>query len=575
MGLIKQRPAIRLYAPSQVQVGRRFQVRPVLECGADVEVDAVFVELVGLQVYYTESQYGQHKNAEEFCRAKATIAEPGLLTEGEHELEAGFEIPPHFSATYFGKKVRIEWEVRVRVDIPWWPDAKASFSITVVPQPQALEPASRKVWSSRPEGAQPKKPYVELSLGDTQVEPGGTVDGAVALGNVEFNQYRGLDVALVAVERIEAGLFTSHMHTDVARWRLPLNQPGEHEPVRFTLRLPQDLVPAFSLSRVGLEWFLRVDVDVAWSLDPRVWVPIQVRSRGSEQLALAPAPLAVGAERIELVWREVAEKTGFNFVDGVLRRQTGHTDVEVRREHRGKQGVRVVADVEVPDLGMDLGWDSAWGSKGSLSARDEAQLSTLREHLDDALAELAPASVDDGLWRFELDDAGQRVEPLVELVDAVFRMAQAIERARVEIPPPAVLAEDLARWQRAAAGVGGQLRTSAMRITGSRDEMPFSIGPSFKPSGDLDRFLLSVRPPSPLGARHHLQWQPGAPVPPSDVAAEELTALAERCIRLEIQASEIAVELDAAQTSIEDAVSVLERTLALGRRLTGRVGPYR
>jgi hypothetical protein len=551
-------------------------VRAVLDCGADIEVDGVIVELVGLQVYYTESQYGQHKNSEEFCRARAEVGERGVLTQGEHEVEAGFEIPTQFSATYLGKKVRIEWEIRVRVDIPWWPDAKAAFSITVVPRPQAVEPGTRKVWSSRPEGAQPKKAYVELSLGDTQVEPGGVVDGAVALGNVEFNEYRGLDVALVAVERIEAGLFTSHLHTEVARWRLPLDRPGEHEPVRFTLRLPNDLVPAFSLSRVGLEWFLRVDVDVAWSLDPRVWVPIQIRPRGSEQLALAPAPLAVGAERIELVWREVADKTGFNFVDGVLRRQAGHTEVEIRREHRGKRGVRVVADVEVPDLGMDLGWDASWGSAGSLTARDEGQISALREHLGDAFDDLEPVSVDDRLLRFELDDSGQRVEPLVPFVSGVFQIARGMEDARVEIPPPAALADDLARWQRAAAGVGGQLRTCAMRITGSREEMPFWIRPSFKPSGDVDRLVVSVRPVAALDARHHLRWRAGEPAfDAGEVAREELLELAERCASLEIQASEIQVELDPAHTSIEDAVSVLERTLALARRLTGRVGPYR
>lgn len=115
-----------------------------------------------------------------------------------------------------------------------------------------------------------------------------------------------------------------------------------------------------------------------------------------------------------------------------------------------------------------------------------------------------------------------------------------------------------------------------MRIAGSRDEMQFRLSPSFKPSGDLDRFLLSVRPVEHLDARHHLVWRADAGSElPAGAGDEDVSTLAGACVRLEIGATAIEAELDAAATSIEEAVSVLERALALARRLSGHVGPYR
>ena len=563
-----------MLAPPLVRTDEAFVVQPILTCPAQTPVQEVSVELVGLLVYYTSSQYGQHRNDEVFCRAHHVVRGEGTLDEGEHRFDVRFSIGPKFPASYSGKRLRIEWEIRVHVDIAWWPDARARFGLAVTaasgPQPQG----TTHIWASRREGPLPRKPYFELSLGSTHVEPGGKLTGAIALANVAHNDYRRVELTLVAEERLEAGLMTLHEQAKHGRWVVPLDEAAENEPVRFSLQMPTSIGPAFSLARAGLRWFLRADVDVAWSVDPHVWVPLTVQARPREPRALAPAPLAVGAERIELNWRNVAETTGFNYVDGQLRRGVGHLDIEVRREHRGKKGVYLVADLRYPDLGIGL----SVADEAGPTARDADHTRILREHLDAAWAYRRPVDGDDRTLTLELANAGHSVEPLHSFVRHAHQVATALEAARVQLPAPATLREQLAQWRRAARGLGGRLRVYAMRIEGSRDEMPFLLGVTWKPSGELDEYVVRVQPPHSLAQRHHVQWRADGPAPEagSDVAGlTELTELTEKATRIRIDASRLEVALDPEQADLEAAVSRLERMLDLARRLSGRVGPYR
>ncbi len=568
MGLIKRRPEISLLAPAVVATDETFVVHPIVTCAAEIPVQEVGVEVIGVLVYYTSSQYGKHRNEEIFCRAHQIVRGEGPLGAGEHRFDARFSIGPRFPASYSGKQLRIEWELRVHIDIPWWPDARARFGLTVTAASGAEPQGTTHIWASRAEGPLPRKPYFELSLGSTHVEPGGTLTGAIALANVAHNDYRRVELTLVAEERLDAGLITLHEQAKHGRWLLPLEQATENDPVRFSLQLPESIGPAFSLQRAGLRWFLRADVDVAWSVDPHVWVPLTVQARPRGSRALGPAPLAVGAERIELNWRNVAETTGFNYVDGLLRRGVGHLDIEIRREHRGKKGVHLVADLRYPDLGIGLSVAEGAGP----SARDAVHTRILREHLDAAWAYRRPVEGDDRGLTFELANAGHSVEPLHSFVTHAHQVATALEAAREQLPAPASLAGRLAQWRRAARGLGGRLRVYAMRIEGSRDEMPFLLGVTFKPSGELDEYVLRVQLTHALSQRHHVQWRRDGPAVELGSDAAELTHAA---TRIRIDATRLEVALDPEQADLEDAVSRLERALDLARRLSGRVGPYR
>lgn len=51
-------------------------------------------------------------------------------------IEAPFDValPAHAPITYAGRRVKFDWEVRLRVDVPIWPDKRLAFPFIVEPR---------------------------------------------------------------------------------------------------------------------------------------------------------------------------------------------------------------------------------------------------------------------------------------------------------------------------------------------------------------------------------------------------------------------------------------------------------
>lgn len=574
MALIKKRPDIGLMAPREVALGRPFEVLAILDCVAAVPVRSVEVRLVGTVVYFTHSQYGRHANNSEFCSAVARVLDAEVeLGEGEHQYRARFELPDHLPASYVGREIRIEYAVEVHVDIPWWPDARASFLLRAASTRSPAPSDVRRVFVSDLEGPPARRPYVEVSLGSTELVPSDTLRGAVALANVDSNEYRAVKLALVRVETMQVPLGKHSVQVREAQWTVALESPGENEPVRFSLTLPPYMVPGFEVQGFSVEWFLEVVADVAWARDPKVWIPVQIRARGPAEEGMRRAPLAVGSERLALVWAKVAEQTGLELREGVLSGAVGDTEIEIRREHRGRKGVFVVGELVYPDLGIDLRQGEK-KAKLPLSGRDATQVEWLCERLEEALAERPPSEVDDAHMLWELDDTGQKVDRMVAFSTAVRAVADRLEPARSQIPPPESMRGQMASWESAAGRLGGVLHRGRMAITASREEIGLELQTEFHVSGEPARLVLEVRPTMPIDVRHHVDWfaDEGEPLPPSEL---ELAKVCEGAVAVAVDKERVQVVLPADPLDLEDAVARLQALLALGRRLSGKMDGYR
>ncbi len=571
VALIKKRPAIKLLAPRVITSGAPFRVRVVLECPEKLEVNSVSVDLEGSEVWFTSSQYGRHRNESRLCRASIGVVGKTQLNPGLHQYDVNLEIPSEFPGSYAGGALRIEWSVRIHVDIPWWPDARRTFLVNVVHPGHEDQRATHKlVHVSAKGGPAGDAPYFEVMLRSREIAPEGVLEGAIALSNVASNGYRAVEFRLVAAERLPSLMIENVHHNEVGRWRVPAERAGEGEPLRFKLNLPGNIVPGFRTQSSGVRWFLSVEADVPWKLDPKIWIPLNVRSRGLASEGIEPAALAVGSERVELVWREVARRTHYNHVDGVLRREFGHVHVELRREHQGRRGAIVVGELTYPELGIGL----VRQGKERLRARDRGQTEHLMSELEDALAAAGwPSTADDRRMRFELEDPGHRVEPLERFAVRVYAVAEAFESARAELPAPAAIAEHLAEWSRAARALGGHLDRAAVRVTARRAEVALALRAGFKPGGELERYVLEVRPKVPISERHHVSG-PGLSLPESELS-ETLTELTVGAEKLRIDWHRIALELPTSEVTLEQASARIEQLAALAVKLSGRVGPYR
>ncbi len=567
--LIKRRPEIMLYAPRAVRAGGELRARVHLRCPEDVPIKAVDVELQGVFSSFLQHQENGGSREQVYLRQRARVAGEGELEGGDHAYDTVFRLPATLPASYDGHDIRIQYLIAVHVDIPWWPDARASFVIKVMAPDLDAPVAKPRVFASAAGGAPGAKPYLEVSLGGTDVLSGGMLRGAVALANLSTNDYRAIEIGLVAVESIHqrSGRYT--YHRKVRGWRLPVQAVAEGEPQRFTLSLPEGLVPGFEIRACSVRWFLDVRANVAWSRDPRVWIPLTVRASGIVDEGQVRAPLAVGSERVMLVWQSVAQARDLVFADGVLRWRGGDVELALAREHRGREGALLCGTLSFPELGIGLK-----AEKGQLTSRDPAQAEWLAEELGAALTVLLPATADDASLVFELHDAGQDRATLLLFVDGLLALAKLLGPALGAVPPPASMVEHVPAWASAAQALGLRFRPGPMALRGRVDGCAVEVRTGWDIDGLPDQTIFELVPARPIDGRHHLSWFHGEALPESTLPIAALIS-GERARALDISADVIRIDLSGA---LEDPATELARISALaevGRRLEGRRGGYR
>jgi hypothetical protein len=565
--LIKRRPEIALFAPKDIATGSPFRVRTVLACEETLPVDAVTMELLGEGVWTSTSQYGNHRESVPFSRHVAhVVQERRELDTGTHELEGVFELPADAPSSYLGENLRIEWSVRVHVDIPWWPDARAIFPLWVWGRPSPITEDPQRVFASNTGGPQGRKPYAEISLGSTRLQPGGRLLGRAALGNTASNAYRSLRFALVGVERLPSLLGARVLHNRVANWTVPVHAPRDDDPMDFSLHLPSNLVPGFRTRELGLEWFLEVRLDVAWSIDTKLWIPVTVQSWQTASTQESQRPLAVGSERLALLWADAARQTGFNYVDTELTREVGVCRLNLRRE-QARRGLRLVAEARFPDV--DLGLRHA---RGRLRVRDERQSRILAEQTDPAAAACGVVHADDERIRCELDDAGTRLETLVAFARCFEQLVRAFETTRAELPAPADVHDLVPQFRAAARRLGGELDLASMNVRGHREELPFSLETQWDDDGTLARTVLIVRPLVPVDGRHHCSWQPADGL---EALSLPLAPLVEGARGVVVDERSLQIVFPPRPENLDDLVGRLEGLIEIGLRLSGRRTGYR
>lgn len=553
-----------LYAPRLIEAGCEYSARVVLRCPAPLPVSSVVVEFIGEESWYTQSQYGRHAESSVFFRATSCPFAHGELSEGEHAFDVRFKFPASVPNSYRGRHVEVSYTARVCVDIPWWPAAKARFVLnvrgTVPPKPPSTR---RQVFVSALEGPHTGMPYFELSLSSHELEPGGRVRGSVALAGVDASNYSQLQTTLWAVERVTGFLGAVEHFVRVAQWNLEIKHDGEEslDVVPLNLRLPANLAVGFEHRRVALSWRLQVEAVIAWTTDPSMMVPVHVRHRGPGEEEIESLPPAVGSQRQQLVWREAGRRSGFDFAEGALRRTVGKTDVRLFPESR-RTGSWVVGEIHFVDLGLGLRWRG-----GALRARERRQLEVLQAALGDALLDLRVLDVDDTRMRF--DKRGDRnVGPLERFAERLHNIAQSIEDARAQLPPPLALEHQLDDWREAAHRFGAELHVGSFALSAAWDGHRVEVRTRFKPTGQPDHTAIDVFAPEMIGREHRTVWYAGSDAP--------LETNLPDCVQLlQISAESTHAELEAPVPRVRDLVATVETLLSMSRAFMRHRGPYR
>lgn len=273
-----------------------------------------------------------------------------VLPIGERRLRVPFLIPEDAPPTFRGRMLRIHYELRLRVGLPWWPDVDRRFDVVVRPRPRAPREEPRIFTGAvDPRSGDAR---AEATLASTELAPGEALIGAVSVLHVA-RRAGALEVALVAREHVP-----DYGSTETVRYVARIaERVVVGEAVRFAVRLPEGAPPSCSGLLGRCSWTAEIALATALSRDPLLAIPLVVTSREAEGIEQAPARMQlVGRSRRRDLWRRLATKAGLSFEessDAIVAQRRG-VGLELAALLDVEGGPRVVAKLRYARLGLEL-----------------------------------------------------------------------------------------------------------------------------------------------------------------------------------------------------------------------------
>ncbi|MFV8756664.1 hypothetical protein ACNOYE_39475 [Nannocystaceae bacterium ST9] len=587
MALIKTRPVVRVLLGRELVAGEVEKVTLELSCRRAVVIDHVGLRLFGEVSWTYSGHYRGHRQNARFLAAGQVLVEgPREFPAGQHRLVAAFELPADAPGSWEGTCLSVEYRILVDVSLPWWFDVHREYAVPVFARGEARALGDRaRVWASHAAGPSGSQPYLEVALASTALRVQGELRGSAALGNVALHRYRRLQILLVARETLPRQVLQLPQVEErpVCRWNLALDSIDELAPLPFALRLPERLVPGFDVYECRLDWLLVVVADAARGSGAEVRLPVTIGAASSSSSA-APqaAPLAVGSERMRLIWSSVAQRTDLEFGEGRIFGAIGEgpsaVGLEVRRGLDPRGGPRLIGELRMASLAIGLARRPE--RRGPpLRAREPAIEDVLTRELGELVREWVPSDADDRRLVFERDDSGLRLDQLEPFVVGLRSIAELLARLPSLLPAPRAMQAHLATWEAAAASMSARLRRADMRIEIVRELLRVTLGCRFDDEdGELRDTLLELDPGMAIPTRLQVNWNGHGSAPEHAWPLAELIrapSWAKRGVTLSIGERTVQVILPAPLPDPRLERDRIELLFELGRALHGEIGPYR
>ena len=618
MAILKSRPKVRVRVPNEIRPGEVFLASIQLDCKRELDIAHVVVTLEGTEGWRIGSGNHSVQRKQEHVRLTARLAEATTLQKGRTELSVRMPLPIDAPPSFRGNASTIEYTLTVHVAIPWWADRRASFDIHVVPRERQSPETTPQIYSSRPEGPQGREPHAEMSLASSWTRVGDVVSGALALSNVQHNRYSEIRVGLRGLESLYEGNRQRH-EIEHMRYqiRLGAEQAREGEMIPFRFRLPEGAMPDLGSTPrpddvhgfCAVRWQLELVVGIRWSSDLVLRVPFAVLPKSSQpgDVPLRLAPPTVGSDRLRGVWEAAGTPHGLHYEAQSLHGRFGETSLSIRRDHMGRDGIFVIAELRYPELflglevvpasavqkvvgGGALIGDPSWDRDHYVRARDEGQVAAVLRELVPTMQNASLRRMDDRTLLVEVRDPGQSGPRMERFVAAAVGLAARMEEVRLAVPAPPRMIEALEEWRALALRIGGRLETARMRIDGQLSAMPTEVRLAFDEKGQPFTTWLSVSTPSPLDASQRFSWR-SADGPAAAAIERTYSGEARELLRILVDdVQELAIEPDRVTACLPALLGVANegRTLtgaAVEQRLTriarlinllrGHAGPYR
>lgn len=602
--MIRSRPKVTVFFDWDVRPGKRFEVEVVLAMRRRVPVRFVHLSLIGVESATMGAGNSRATSRNTVLNLRAELLGEGELDVGKKQFRAYFDLPDDLPPSLQQGSVCIEYVLKVHVAIPWWPDRKSSFvvpmSASMATVQESVRPLRRLSHLQGPEG---EEPYLELRIDRPQIVSGGRLDGAIALLNVASNGYRSVDYVLTRKIAKRRRLSSSWSSASNHSWsmRQDASMRAEGQTVPFSMQLPKDMLVSFVGGLVRVDWELEVTAKTSL-LRPNVSLtaPLVVHAAASTRAALKRTFTAlptIGSDRVRDLWSSVAREQRLQLEADGMAAQVGELQLRIRREHRGRDGIFLVAHLHYPSLGLELdgGFHSGfrrlvgggvlighktWDRRHYLVGREKEQVEAFVQPLGELLQPCRVVDVCDTECTLERRNAGTRKTALAEFVADALRLAHGWEAARRGIVMPALFRAHRANWQMAASDLDCSLQPGDMRLSGKLDGVAVTIETVWQSAEEVleTRASLSFAAPTDPAHRqrcHQGGWLGGVPAAIPARARAMVEGLVQAGGLVAIEEERVVVVVEGMVSDPRKLLQRLARLMGLEQALQGSKGPYR
>lgn len=473
----------------------------------------------------------------------------GVLAQGVHRLPVEFDLPADLAPSYISELSDTVYELDVHVDIPWWPDARETFTVRASPHPATTvraPPLLQRTHASPTTGVL----YVEAAIASPTLVVGEKLVGALSLASIGKHRVSAIELV---VHSIETSVVSSSSAPVVAeRWVTLVKEgaPDEGEVVPFEVTVPDHITPTFTSRFVKLTHELRVRVAVTLGEDVVLAMPVEILARGALPARRADDAKgelpAVGrtafTERLERAATRLRERRGLRAsVRGSALTITRSAEASgagasertarVRAKVDGERA-RLVAELAWPPIGIDLSIEDR-GAFGGASdvvglpprftflAREPHQLrAVVHGPLVAALAPFRRVRAKDDTGRFSVDASGRGDAFIDAFIDDALALDAELATAAARVPYPTALEHLGPRFEALASAWGATLRRGDMSLEGFAPQgIEMAVRHVFAGAAPRERVVEARLPPGtelPVDVGTKLHAQMGAKVGPGD-----------------------------------------------------------
>jgi hypothetical protein len=523
VSLFPTKPEVAIRAPAALLVGTEEVIEIDVTAAEPTRIEYMEVRMRGVQGWSVGS--GKHQvSVRSYVPDLVTrpLGEGVLAGTTTHVVR--FVLPTTTAPTHALTPAYSQLWLRVRIAIPWWPDARYKWSLParLPPPPSVL----RQPWMTRSTDAH-DKPRIELGVPSRTLVAGEVVQVSCALFHVDDRDAHTVTLSLtpkLALTKTRGRGRARERDAKGFSWKLEVPPGRVGTSVPFDLALPV-VTPSFASDTHSLEWTLSASTGSFFGGRIRVEVPVEIVDAAAAAIS-PPARVAprLADQRTAATFAEFASRAGWRILgegdggagDAIVERETEHGTLRLGYAYREEEGSFLVATLaHRASLGLGLSvnpgstlrhvmWAdieagvSAWDRAHHVVARSADQtIPFLRAVVPALVAAKCPGVMrrwDDDAILFEAPAVSIELDALAAAARALAAAAAAIEAGRPQIGMPAGVSDDRAGWEALAAWLGGELVVGDLAITGQLDAAPVELAAVFAGGGPRE---LRVRVGAP------------------------------------------------------------------------------